>query len=88
MGAQEWLLLAVVIAVPLLIAVVVTLWTLEQALKRNAKNRADKKIRRVAEAVADPAPDAGALDGNRPTVSAPEPDSAPGAAIDPDRTGG
>jgi hypothetical protein len=39
MGSKEYLLLAVVILVPLVIAVVVTLWTLEQARLRNKKNR-------------------------------------------------
>ncbi len=39
MGAKEYLLLAIVIVVPLVIAVVVTLWTLEQARLRNKKNR-------------------------------------------------
>jgi cytoskeletal protein RodZ len=39
MGLQEYLLLVLVILVPLIIAVVVTLWTLEQARLRNKKNR-------------------------------------------------
>jgi hypothetical protein len=39
MGLQEYLLLAMVIVVPLIIAVAVTLWTLEQARMRNKKNR-------------------------------------------------
>ena len=39
MGSKEYLLLAMVILVPLVIAVVVTLWTLEQARLRNKKNR-------------------------------------------------
>jgi hypothetical protein len=39
MGLQEYLLLVLVIVVPLIIAVVVTLWTLEQARLRNKKNR-------------------------------------------------
>jgi hypothetical protein len=39
MGPKEYGLLAVVILVPLVIAIVVTLWTLEQARLRNKKNR-------------------------------------------------
>jgi hypothetical protein len=39
MGLQEYLLLALVILLPLVIAVVVTLWTLEQARLRSKKNR-------------------------------------------------
>lgn len=40
MGAKEYaLLFGVVIFIPLVIAVVVTLWTLEQARLRNKKNR-------------------------------------------------
>jgi hypothetical protein len=38
-GTQEYLLLAMVILVPLVIATVVTLWTLEQARMRSKKNR-------------------------------------------------
>lgn len=41
MGTQEYILLALVIVIPLVIAVVVTLWTLEQARLRNKKNRKD-----------------------------------------------
>ena len=39
MGPKEYALLAMVILVPLIIAVVVTLWTLEQARLRSKKNR-------------------------------------------------
>ena len=39
MGSKEYLLLAMVILVPLVIAVVVTLWTLEQARLRSKQNR-------------------------------------------------
>ena len=39
MGSKEYALLAMVIVVPLVIAVAVTLWTLEQARLRNKKNR-------------------------------------------------
>ena len=40
MTTFEWfLLIVVVLGVPLVVAVVVTLWTLEQARQRNRKNR-------------------------------------------------
>ena len=39
MGTKEYLLLVLVIVVPLVIATVVTLWTLEQARLRSKKNR-------------------------------------------------
>lgn len=40
MSGFEWfLLVVVVIAVPLVVAVAITLWTLEQAKQRNRKNR-------------------------------------------------
>lgn len=42
MSGFEWfLLVVVVILVPLAIAIAVTLWTLEQARKRNRRNRPD-----------------------------------------------
>lgn len=56
MGTQEWILLGVVLVLPLIIAIAVTLWTLEQAIKRNRKNRPDRAARRVAEPVADAGP--------------------------------
>lgn len=41
----EWfLLIVVVIGVPLIVAVVVTLWTIDQARKRKRQNRADAQI--------------------------------------------
>jgi uncharacterized membrane protein len=52
-GTQEWILLSLVLIVPLIIAVVVTLWTLEQAIKRNKKNQRGRNVRRVAEPVID-----------------------------------
>ena len=39
MGTTEWILLVLVIAIPLVIAVVVTLWTLEQARLRSRQHR-------------------------------------------------
>ena len=56
MGTQEWILLSAVIVVPLLVAVLVTLWTLEQAIKRNRKNQKGRATRRVAEPVTDETP--------------------------------
>ncbi len=41
----EWfLLIVVVIGVPLIVAVVVTLWTIDQARKRKRPNRADPQV--------------------------------------------
>ena len=41
----EWfLLIVVVIGVPLIVAVVVTLWTIDQARKRQRQNRADPQV--------------------------------------------
>ena len=39
MTSTEWILVALVILIPALVATGVTLWTLEQALKRSRKNR-------------------------------------------------
>jgi|SRR5699024_7980766 len=45
MTSFEWfLLIVVVIGVPLIIAIVVTLWTIDQANKRKRQNRADPQI--------------------------------------------
>ena len=45
MTTFEWfLLIVVVVGVPLVVAVVVTLWTLEQARQRNRKNRPGEKF--------------------------------------------
>jgi hypothetical protein len=55
MGTQEWVLLGLVLVLPLVVAVAVTLWTLEQAIKRNRKNRPDRAARRVSEPVAETA---------------------------------
>jgi hypothetical protein len=38
-SGTEWLLVVLVILVPLFLAVIVTKWTLDQALKRSRKNR-------------------------------------------------
>lgn len=45
MTSFEWfLLIVVVIVVPLIIAIVVTLWTIDQANKRKRANRKDAQI--------------------------------------------
>lgn len=45
MSNFEWfLLIVVVIVVPLIVAIVVTLWTIDQANKRKRQNRADAQI--------------------------------------------
>lgn len=45
MTSFEWfLLIIVVIAVPLIIAAVVTLWTIDQANKRKRANRNDSQV--------------------------------------------
>lgn len=51
MSGTEYLLVALSVLVPLVIAVVVTLWTLEQARLRSKKNR-----KRVARPKADSGP--------------------------------
>ncbi len=45
-GTTEWVLLVLVILVPLVIAVAVTLWTLEQARLRSRQNRKTARKRR------------------------------------------
>jgi hypothetical protein len=44
-GTKEYVLLVLVILVPLVIATVVTLWTLEQARLRSKKNRRPAKTK-------------------------------------------
>jgi hypothetical protein len=48
MSTTEWALLALVILIPAIVATGVTLWTLEQALKRNKKNRRQAEVKRSA----------------------------------------
>jgi len=67
MGTQEWLLLGVVLVVPLIVAIGVTLWTLEQAIKRNRKHQKGRSVRRVSEPVADVASDVSQLDDPAPS---------------------
>jgi len=55
MGLTEYLLLiVVVIAIPLLIAIGVTLWTLEQARQRSKPSRKEARPRADAETPGDP----------------------------------
>jgi hypothetical protein len=56
-GTREWLLTAAVIVVPLIIAVVVTLWSLEQVRYRPKQRR--------------PAVKSGEAGGTEPTETAP-----------------
>ena len=50
MSTTEWFLLAMVIIIPLIIATGVTLWTLEQALKRNKKYRREQEAAKAEKA--------------------------------------
>ena len=59
MQTREWLLAAAVIVVPLVIAVVVTLWSLEQARYRPKRRKAGAVSRETAPAVV---PDTGAVE--------------------------
>lgn len=71
MTTFEWfLLVVVVIGVPLIVAVVVTLWTLEQARKRQRRNRADAGIgvKRKATRLATEAVDSGSAAEAGPAV--------------------
>lgn len=52
MTTTEYLLLAMVILVPLAIAVIVTLWSLKQASLRNRKNRQPPKPAGASETAA------------------------------------
>lgn len=58
MGTREWLLTFGVIVVPLVIAAIVTLWTLEQARYRPKRKRTPG-IRRDAAPVEQPIPASG-----------------------------
>ena len=53
MSSTEYLLVALTILIPLVIAVVVTLWTLEQARLRSKKNR-KRPARQASEPAAPP----------------------------------
>jgi hypothetical protein len=56
MSSFEWfLLIVVVIGVPLIVAVVVTIWTIDQARKRKRQNRPDAQIGVKRRAVREPA---------------------------------
>jgi hypothetical protein len=58
---REWLLTAAVIVLPLVIAVVVTLWSLEQARYRPKKRRPARAVSR--ETLPTPSAEAGRVDG-------------------------
>ena len=76
MSTFEWfLLIVVVIGVPLIVAVVVTLWTLEQARKRQRRNRPDAAVgvkRRAVREPATPVGEAGPADVSRETSPRPD----------------
>jgi len=60
MSGTEWfLLIVIVIGIPLIIAVAVTIWTLEMARLRNKKNRKQPAtpVKRKATREKPPAPD-------------------------------
>jgi hypothetical protein len=59
MGLQEYVLLVLVILIPLVIAVAVTLWTLEQARMRSKKNRKRPAARKVEAPPASDSPSSG-----------------------------
>ena len=77
MSGFEWfLVIVVVILIPLAIAVVVTLWTLEMARRRNPRNRPGGKVSGTKRrAVREPAGDAPAAGGDGGESADPE---APG----------
>lgn len=58
MSGTEWVLVVLVFLVPLALAVIVTKWTLDQALKRSRKNREDAaRSERVPTPLATTVPD-------------------------------
>lgn len=59
MSGTEWLLVVLVILVPLALAIMVTKWTLDQAMKRSRKNRARPEGERVPTPLATSTPDDG-----------------------------
>ena len=72
MSGTEWLLVVLVILVPLALAVIVTKWTLDQAMKRQRRNRAPRpEGERVPTPLATSAPDdapVGGENGSRNTA--------------------
>jgi hypothetical protein len=77
LGLTEWfLLIVVVILIPLVIAVMVTLWSLEQARLRSKKNRRGP-VRRVALPAAIEAADAPADETSQPSPTDPIPPPPP-----------
>jgi hypothetical protein len=47
MSGTEWLLVVLVILVPAALAIIVTKWTLDQALKRQKRNRLPRDAERT-----------------------------------------
>ena len=82
MSNFEWfLLIVVVIGVPLIVAITVTIWTIDQARKRNRRNRPDAAVgvkRRAVREPADGAPASGGTAANVSRETAGAPDEAGG----------
>lgn len=58
MSGTEWLLVMLVILVPAAMAVIVTKWTLDQAMKRSRKNRESRSMEgRTPTPLASPPPE-------------------------------
>jgi hypothetical protein len=73
-SGTEWLLVVLVILVPLLLAGIVTKWTLDQALKRSRKNRAAVSSReRIPTPLATTSPDDQLPTSEAERVLSPEP---------------
>lgn len=79
------LLIVVVILIPLVIAVAVTLWTLEQARLRNKRNRPDRPIGVKRKATRELAP--GEIRRRRPAVGEDVPGGGQRGGLDAPRTG-
>jgi hypothetical protein len=56
-SGTEWLLVVLVILVPAALAVIVTKWTLDQALKRQKRNRLPRDGERTPTPLATSSPD-------------------------------
>jgi hypothetical protein len=56
-SGTEWLLVVLVILVPAALAVIVTKWTLDQALKRQKRNRQPRDAERTPTPLASSTPD-------------------------------
>lgn len=81
MSGFEWfLVIVVVILIPLAIAVVVTLWTLEMARRRNPRNRPGGKVSGTKRKATRPAGDAASPNGAARRQEAADRDDAAGSA--------